>query len=205
MPEGPEVWILSKAINTFYSNDNTLSTGKHLTLKHIEQIWTFGLNGKVKLDENDMIIKIDGGWINGDKLEYNEKQLGIDWMTATKEELQTEVSKWSKSKKKLAGLMLDQTLISGIGVAWGSEILLKAGLKPELKACDQSLNMLVDSMIEIRTQIQETYETELNKHTNKDALKIFINSWFENLYKIRKMNIYKKGNKIQVLGRSWYK
>jgi hypothetical protein len=30
MPEGPEVWILSKAINDFYKKEATISYGKHL-------------------------------------------------------------------------------------------------------------------------------------------------------------------------------
>ena len=42
------------------------------------------------------------------------------------ESLQQEVNKWVKSKRKLAALILDQTKITGIGVAWGSEILFKA-------------------------------------------------------------------------------
>ena len=37
MPEGPEVWILSKSINTFYLNDNTSSYGKHLLVKDIKE------------------------------------------------------------------------------------------------------------------------------------------------------------------------
>ena len=37
MPEGPEVWILSKMINGFYSNDNTTSIGKHLIIKDIKE------------------------------------------------------------------------------------------------------------------------------------------------------------------------
>ena len=106
------------------------------------------------------------------------------------------------------GVILDQSKICGIGVAWGSEILYNAKLNPDLKACEQSLDKLVDSMIEIRTQIQNTYiGFYLYNHydyDNKDNLKELINDWFENLYKIRKMNIYKKGTKIQISGRSWW-
>ena len=41
MPEGPEVWILSKMINEYYLNDNTISIGKHLInyLKHRYKIY----------------------------------------------------------------------------------------------------------------------------------------------------------------------
>ena len=223
MPEGPEVWILSKAINTFYLNDNTSSYGKHLLVKDIKENWSFGLNGKVGISPFNELVKIDTGWINGDNIKYNNyedsiKELGLDWMTASKEELEKEVDKWIKSKKKLAGLILDQSKISGIGVAWGSEILFKADLRPDMRTCDQVLtegssgsNKLVDSMIEVRKKIQETYELELTRtlevckiYNNDNKLRLLINEWFENLYEIREMDIYKKGSKLQVLGRSWW-
>ena len=224
MPEGPEIWILSKAINNFYLNDNTISFGKHLIIKDIKENWSFGLNGKINISSYNELVKIDLGWINGDKIKYNDdyrettKELGLDWMTASKEELEKEVNKWIKSKKKLAALILDQTKISGIGVAWGSEILFKADLRPDIKACDQDLteassglNKLVDSMIKIRKKIQDIYDLELNrtlevcKIYNSDLkLRLLINEWFENLYEIREMDIYKKGSKLEVLGRSWW-
>jgi len=203
MPEGPEVWILSKIINNYYADDNTTSIGKHLIFKDIQEDWSFGLNGKVKINENNVLVKIETGWIYGEKKQY-EKSLGFDWMTASKKELEEEVQKWTKSKKKLATLMLDQSKICGIGVAWGSEILYKAKLNPDLKACDQPLDKLADSMFEICTQIRDTYINYHNENYDNNNLKELINDWFENLYKIRKMNIYKKGTKIQISGRSWW-
>ena len=132
-------------------------------------------------------------------------------MTASKEELEKEIDKWIKSKKKLAALILDQSKICGIGVAWGSEILFKADLRPEVRACDQVLNKLVDSMVVIRKNIQETYELELERilevckiYNNNNKLRLLIDDWFENLYEIREMVIYRKGSKFQVLGRSWW-
>jgi len=223
MPEGPEIWILSKAINSFYSTDNTLSYGKHLIVKDIKENWSFGLNGKVGISHFNELLKLDSGWINGDNIKYDNyentiKELGLDWMTASKEELDKEIAKWIKSKKKIAGLILDQTKISGIGVAWGSEILFKADVRPDVRACDHvliegssGLNKLVDSMIEIRKKVQETYELELSRtlevcniYDNNNKLRLLINEWFENLYEIREMNIYKKGSKLKVLGRSWW-
>lgn len=216
MPEGPEVWILSKAINTFYLNDNTVSIGKHLIVKDIKENWSFGLNGTVGISSFNELVKIDGGWVNGDKLIYDNyedsvKELGLDWMTASKEDLENEVAKWINSKKKIAGLILDQKKICGIGVAWGSEILFKADLRPDVRACDQVLTKLVDSMILIREKIKEIYELELNRtmqvckiYDNNTKLRVLINDWFENLYEIREMDIYKKGSKLQVLGRGWW-
>jgi hypothetical protein len=216
MPEGPEVWFLSKVINTFYSNDNTSSIGKHLIIKDIKENWSFGLNGTVGISPFNELIKIDGGWVNGDKLTYNcyedtIKELGLDWMTASKEDLENEVGKWINSKKKLAGLILDQKKICGIGIAWGSEILFKADLRPDVRACDQIFTKLVDSMILIREKIKEIYDLELNRtlqvckiYDNNNKLCVLINDWFENLYEIREMDVYKKGSKLQVLGRGWW-
>lgn len=207
MPEGPEVWILSEAINKFYNCEKTKSYGKHLfvLLPKCSKNWSFGLTGKVQISDNNELIKLKS-WVCGDHVEFTDyeleiKKLGINWMTCSDADLHKEVDSWIKSKKKLAALMLDQTKISGIGVAWGSEILFKAGLRPDMRACDQVLNKLANSMIEIRAKIRKTYEEELIKH---NELKDFINDWFENLYEIRDMTVYKKGSKLEVLGRNWW-
>ena len=210
MPEGPEVWILSKAINSYYGFERTESYGKHLFIfnddfKSGGQNWSFGLTGKVQIKDNNELIKINNGWINGDELVFNdynnEKQkLGIDWLTSSKEELHKLVDSWIKCKKKLAALILDQTKISGIGVAWGSEILFKANLRPDMRTCDQVLNKLADTMYDVGMIVKQKYTEELEEWDTKS----FINEWFENLYEIRDMNIYKKGSKLTVLGRSWW-
>ena len=207
MPEGPEVWILSKSINTFFKAENTLSYGKHLFILNKEENWSFGLTGKVFITESDELIKMNTGWIYGDENKYeniNEEivKLGIDFMMASKESIKEEVDSWIKSKKKLAGLLLDQTKISGIGVAWGSEILYKANLRPDLRTCDQNLMTLADSILYIREKIKNIYEKELKE--NNANLKDFVNEWFSNLYEIREMEVYKKGSKLEVLGRSWW-
>lgn len=217
MPEGPEIWILSEAINKYYHVEKTKAYGKHLfvfpSLEKMEsnkilkcgENWSFGLTGKVKILDNNELLKIHTGWICGDQVLFNDYQeetqkLGINWVTSSETELRKEVDNWIKSKKKLAGLMLDQTKISGIGVAWGSEILFKAELRPDMRACDQVLNKLADSMIEIREKIKKEYSNQVNEYNSKE----FINEWFENLYEIRVMTVYKKGSKIEVLGRSWW-
>ena len=206
MPEGPEVWILNKAINTHFKDQidkKSMSYGKHLLILDSKENWSFGLTGKVKLSDQNELIKINDGWINGDQVKYNDLdietgKLGIDFMTADSSVIMDEVDKWINSKKKLAGTLLDQTKIAGIGVAWGSEILFKAGLRPETRCCDQNLSKLADSILYVRNKIKNIYEKELK---DPEAL---INNWFENLYKVRDMSVYKKGSKIEVLGRSWW-
>lgn len=209
MPEGPEIWILSEAINKFYHAEKTKAYGKHLFVFNdastTGENWSFGLTGKVSLLDNNDLIKLHTGWVCGHQLSFDNyeteiQKLGTNWLTSSEAELRKEVDSWIKSKKKLAGLLLDQTKISGIGVAWGSEILCKAGLRPDMRACDQTLNKLADSMIEIRENIKKLYSEQVDEN-NCTA---FINNWFENLYEIRDMNIYKKGSKIEVLGRSWW-
>lgn len=216
MPEGPEVWILSKAINRYYMetvNVKTNSYGKHLIINDIMEDWSFGLTGKVKIDHNNNLKKINTGLVYGQENSYKEydelvkglsSKLGTDWMRSSRTLLQQEVNKWVKSKRKLAALILDQTKITGIGVAWGSEILFKAELRPNVSACEQNLSKLVDIMIMIREEIEEIYTNELDKKTDKLTIKEFIDGWFSNLYEIRVMNIYKKGTKLEVLGRNWW-
>ena len=211
MPEGPEIWILSEAINKFYHCEKTRAYGKHLFVFKNEkegENWSFGLTGTVQINPfNNELIKLNTGWIYGDQitfdpLRYSEEtqKLGTNWLTSSEADLHKEVDSWIKSKKKLAALILDQTKISGIGVAWGSEILFKAELRPDMRCCDQVLNKLADSMIEIREKIKKLYSEPLDEATCKE----FINEWFENLYEIREMSIYKKGSKLEVLGRSWW-
>jgi ribosomal protein S13 len=208
MPEGPEIWILSEAINKYYHCEKTRAYGKHLFVFNDEkdaENWSFGLTGRVCLLDNNELIKLHTGWICGDQIAFDNyesetKKLGINWLTSSEADLHKEVDSWIKSKKKLAGLMLDQTKISGIGVAWGSEILFKAGLRPDMRACDQVLNKLVESMIEIRENIKKLYSKQLDE----DNCREFINNWFGNLYEIREMEIYKKGSQVKVLDRNWW-
>ena len=208
MPEGPEVWILSEAINKYYHFEKTVVYGKHLFVFNNEkegENWSFGLTGKVQITDDDKLNKLNTGWIYGEKIKFDNytsetKKLGIDWLTCSKEDLHKEVDTWIKSKQKIAALMLNQHLISGIGVAWGSEILYKAGLRPDMRACDQVLNKLADTMYEIRENIKILYSEQVDESNCKE----FINEWFTNLYEIREMNVYKKSSQIKVLGRNWW-
>jgi formamidopyrimidine-DNA glycosylase len=208
MPEGPEVWILSNAINQYYNEEmKTRSIGKHLIVNDINEDWSFGLTGKVSIDDTDILTKINSGWLYGDQISItdNAKKLGIDWLTSNKEDLEQEVNNWITSKKKLATLLLDQSKICGIGVAWGSEILFKTNLRPDFRACDQNLTNLVDTMIEVREIIKKVYENGLTNITKTEKnCKEFINDWFSNLYEIREMNIYKKGSQVKIQGRNWW-
>jgi len=218
MPEGPEVWFLGMALNISRTHNFTYSYstyGKHLLIFN-ESInkyedWSFGLSGKVKLNEYGILEKRDEGWLNGKICKYDSvldatKKLGLDWMIATPDEISEEVKKWKLTKKNLATLLLDQSLLCGIGVAWGSEILFHAGLNPQLKACDVDLQKLVASILFIRDQVKELYLDFLNKaKTSADHIKM-ANEWFDNLYIWREKTLeaYKKRSPQKIAGRTWW-
>ena len=217
MPEGPEVWILNKAICQYYGENISTSVGKHLIVQsgynqeNNNIIWSFGLDGKILIDENNKLYKpMEENWIFGkneilNSTENIRRQLAlsnIDWMTASQEELNDFVKKLSKVRGKLGPALINQNKICGIGVAWGSEILYRAGLKPDDSANCQDLSNLSQVMIQIREEIKEIYEDELNKY--EDKTKDFIEGWFEKLYEIRNMKVYKIGKKIKISGRTWW-
>lgn len=207
MPEGPEIWFLHICINKYYDFNKTESYGKHLFIFDQNRNLSFGLTGKIKINQDNIITKINTGWIYGedelyDNIDNSKHKLGVDWMTSDKLLLDREINLWKKSKKNLASLLLDQSKISGIGVAWGSELLNKSNLQPHIKACEQNLDKLSENMIELREQIKHIYLSVIQN--NKEHLLDLINNWFQNLYEIRNMNVYKKGNTIKISGRKWW-
>lgn len=218
MPEGPEIWILSKAINEYYINRKTVdyytnSYGIYLIVqdnKNNCERWSFNSSGTVFINQSNELIKKKTGWFTGEQTKFIDyykaiEHVGTDWMSASINSLHEEVDKWITSKQKLGTMMLNQHLISGIGIHWGSEILFRAGLRPDMRCCDQVLNKLVDSMIEVRDYIVELYENELDKvKNNKELLKECINSWYANLYDIREMKICEKGSRVKVVDNYWW-
>ena len=225
MPEGPEVWILSKAINLFLSKNKDKNMelayvnnfGKHLILHYKDDAiidWSFGLTGKVYMDKDYKLNKIYNSYLSGGfrfiDNTYYENISSICWMNndTNNETLQKIIDKWKTSKKKLGMLLVEQNEISGIGIAWGSEILFRCNLRPDIKACDQNLDNLCSQILNIKYEIKNIYREFLKKHenneNNENNLMNFINDWFENLYQIRNMNIYKKGKKITISGRNWW-
>lgn len=211
MPEGPEIWILNKALCKYYGTNMTQSFGKHLIVQDEYNatgnttIWSFGLNGKIAIDENNKLYKpSEEGWMFGNNTFDNKLNISnIDFMSANLEELNSVITKIGKSKGKLGPALINQNKIAGIGVAWGSEILHRSGLRPDEPANCQDLSNLANVMIEIREEIKCLYETELDKY-DETKIKNFIEEWFENLYEMRNMKIYKFGEKINVSGRTWW-
>lgn len=202
MPEGPEIWILNEAINLYYKTNKSKYIGKHLIIDGI--CWSFGLKGQINIDDNtnELFKPSSDDWIHGVNENWDnnmsEFKFGLDWLTSL--DLSSVVEKFKKSRAKLGTLLINQKYIAGIGVAWGSEILHRAGLRPDIAANSQDLSNLLSALYSIREEIKILYLNELESSDEK----IFINSWFNNLYKIRDMKVYKIGEKVEISGRTWY-
>jgi formamidopyrimidine-DNA glycosylase len=233
MPEGPEVWILSEALNILSNNpDYSKSYGKHLFITNnkigIREL-TFGLTGKLKViinenknnNESESEITLEKqniGFCYGDDKIISEqlyittinKTLGLNFMKVDKDTFDIIVSKWSTSKRKLGALLLEQKEIAGIGVAWGSEILYKSALNPDIKACEQNLSNLSQSLYIVQQYCIKVYTDYLYSITNQkdnninNLLVSFIDGWYKNLYSVREMSIYKKGMELKSGGRVWW-
>jgi formamidopyrimidine-DNA glycosylase len=205
MPEGPEIYALSLALKK--SGINAESYGKHLYLIDSKEDWSFGLTGKIHIDLDNNLTKINSGFSGSIKrandiqeLIKNDK-LGINFMDANKDQFNCIIEVWQNSRKKLGAFLLDQSEIAGIGVAWGSEILAIAGdLRPDISANKQDLSKLSEAMMTIRDYIKHLYNSYVNMHNPHNV----INEWFSNLYDIRSMNVYKQGKIVSTGGRSWW-
>lgn len=208
MPEGPEVYILAKAFKSL--GFESKSYGKHLILKdlHVGKRFdiTFGLAGRIRVDDDLNISKVVSHDVpSGDMKELGTLELGLDWITASRKEIEAVVQAWSTRKKQIGALLLDQHEICGIGTAWGSEILHMAKIKPQEHANTlEFLNLstdLIDALIAIRQKAVKMYLNILNEKPSK-----VVNEWFRNLYAIREphMKVYKKGTCVKVSGREFY-
>ena len=220
MPEGPEVFILCEAINRYYHTKIYQCIGKHLILpnqqmidkdngeEYTDVLWSFGLQGSVKFDVCDKLYKpIDGNWIYGENQPHIRSASvfsDIDWLTSDENVLTKFATKISKLKGKLGPMLINQSKILGIGIAWGSEILHRARLRPDIACNQQNFEYFVGAIIETRQEILNTYADYLNTFETEPQLKQFIEGWFDNLYAIRHMNVYKKGTELNVSGRTWW-
>lgn len=212
MPEGLEVYVLSKVLKDL--GFECESYGKHLLIKNFKgekYDISFGLGGKIFIDENMEIKKITkedvpcGEMILIKSFEDAKEKLGIDWIRAKKEDIVDIVDSWKNRKKQIGALLLEQNEICGIGVAWASEILYYAKIHPTEKANTLEFlgvdKNLVDAIILVRDFMIKKYMNVLDKNNKK-----FVNEWFENLYKIREkyLKVYRKGQEIKLSGRNFY-
>jgi formamidopyrimidine-DNA glycosylase len=212
MPEGPEVWALSYALQKL--GLSCQSYGKHLLCNNVD--YSFGLTGAVHIDTNLTLQKIKKGFVYGSEQEYDtfSKFAQCDWMSATKEEIEEIVNKWKqkKPKHKIISLLKDQSEMCGLGVAWISEIMNNCELQITT-VMENANEKLVESICSIRDRIKLLYQNEIDKLTSdinrptQQSLIEFVNKWcYHNLYKIREMQVYKhpSAKQIKCCGRIFY-
>ena len=206
MPEGPEVWILAEALRTKFPL--AFARGKHLCADGAT--FSFGLFGGLALRPDGKLEHIARGDVSGKALPEAALMglnLGPDWMTAPVPTLAALVDTLRPRKKLLGSLLTDQTVIGGLGVAWASEVCAAAGLRPDVRASEQSLDGLVPALAAVRDSIQATYITywaSVQADSTGDALVAFCTGWFQNLYAVRTMRVYKVGTPVTTNGRVFW-
>lgn len=206
MPEGPEVWALSYALQKL--GLKCQSYGKHLLYEEID--YSFGLTGALRIDRDLKITKINKGVIYGSQEKYNKftNFAKVDWMNSTDNEIEQILNEWKdkKPKNKLINFLKDQSEICGLGVAWISEILHNCKI-PVTTLIENIDETLIDSICNIRNEVKLLYQKEIDKLTTTDMLIGFVNKWcYHNLYKIRTMKVYKNpdAKEIKCCGRIFY-
>jgi hypothetical protein len=216
MPEGPEV----KALEMALARCGVPSRARAKALLVGGKRFTFGLFGRVRLvrDEGagelrvikvatprvpcgDVVDAVDAG----PRDDGEGKDDAIDWVSASREQLRAATAQWATRSKCLAALLLEQTPIAGIGLAWGCEILHAAGgLQPGVAANKQDLRRLVDAMCTVRDAAMACYTAAVASAADPVEL---VNGWFKNLYASRAdlMRVYGKGStQVRVGGRAWW-
>ncbi len=207
MPEGPEVYALAKAVAHLHIP--CTARGKHLFV--YDQDWSFGLSGTVQYHPDTHTLTkratghVAGGVVNESK--SDEDKLGVDFMTATARALRNRLMEEAGSRKTLGALLLDQGVIAGIGVAWGSEICARAGVTPSTKVLHVNVEELARAVVHVRDAVKALYDGVVDRQcTNATACAEFVNGWFKNLYSAREgtLTVYGVGDKITVAGRNWW-
>lgn len=201
MPEGPDVWYLAKLINRIHP---VSAHGKHIYVASPAGFidYSFGLTGKMLVTPTT-ISKNSCGYLPGDvdTVPVVGHGLGVSFMSMELEDFKKIVSEhFVKSRAMLATVMLNQKIIAGIGVAWGSEILHLADLMPHIKACDQDLGKLADAMYQIKTFCMENFGRIADNVTDAELIEV-INTFN---YRILPMKVYKVGKQCQVGNRTWW-
>jgi hypothetical protein len=209
MPEGVEVHVLARAL--VRAGIPCLAHGKHIYARGHD--YSFGLVGRLRLERDAtgalaihkvVSPRVPSGAVEPEGPPRAAGAGNVDWATASAEELAAATATWGSRARCLGALLLDQSLVAGIGVAWGSEILHAAGaLNPVLPANAQDLRRLVPSMCAVRDAAVERYAAALEAATDPVE---FVNDWFHNLYAVRGdlLAVYKSGTVVMAAGRAWW-
>lgn len=209
MPEGPEVWFLSRLLQTVPGNTAVSCHGKCLFVGKVTMHFGLesGVECKVCPDTGVVVTTFNKRGITGHATEGEHMRLGIDWMTSTPAKLHEIVMKNALRAVKLGSWMLDQTAIAGVGVAWASEIAHEAGLDVNKPMRVQNVSKLAEAYVKVREGVKTVYEQELRKAIGKEIE--IANAWFRNLYDARLLHgllkVYKCGTPVSVGSRVFWK
>ena len=101
----------------------------------------------------------------------------------------------AKTKRQVKAVLLDQSIVSGIGNIYSDEILFKAGILPQTRACDISKNNALSLYDAINDVISNGIKA------NRSSIEAYMLGAREQYSDLEKMNVYQKsGKKCKVCG-----
>ena len=100
-----------------------------------------------------------------------------------------------KTKRQVKAVLLDQSIVSGIGNIYSDEILFKAGILPQTRACDISKNNALSLYDAINDVISNGVKA------NRSSIEAYMLGASKQYSDLEKMKVYQKaGSKCMVCG-----
>ncbi len=101
----------------------------------------------------------------------------------------------AKTKRQVKAVLLDQSIVSGIGNIYSDEILFKAGILPQTRACDISKNIALSLYDAINDVISNGIKA------NRSSIEAYMLGASKQYSDLEKMKVYQKaGSKCIVCG-----
>lgn len=101
----------------------------------------------------------------------------------------------AKTQRQIKTVLLDQSIVSGIGNIYSDEILFKAGILPQTRACDISKTRALSLHDAINNVISNGIKA------NQSSIEAYMLGAREQYSNLEKMNVYQKsGKKCMVCG-----
>lgn len=127
-------------------NDHTRVTFK--VDEYALNYWDIRKFGSIKAFNADELVRY-----------ISSKKLGVDALNSSKFEIEMAlVDKFYGNNKNLKTLLLNQTIISGLGNIYANEALFRSGLHPELIPSEISLDDIKCLASQIKEVVIESYE-----------------------------------------------
>ncbi len=101
----------------------------------------------------------------------------------------------AKTKRQVKAVLLDQSIVSGIGNIYSDEILFKAGILPQTRACDISKN----NVLSLHDAINDVISNGIK--ANRSSIEAYMLGASKQYSDLEKMKVYQKsGRKCMVCG-----